>query len=184
MPIEFIFGIVVGLCYVHGRMPHRGKVLAAGVLAALAVWFASVHLGQIPLPNSMGRVVAFGIPFALILYGAVAFEAEGLFVAPMWLVAIGDASYAAYLWHFSTINVLRQIVLRVGPEGRLAEIATLAASLAAVLLVSLAVYRFFEKPVTAKLNALARERLRARGQVPMPRVIAMASPNSLEGPGA
>lgn len=182
LPIEFIFGIVVGLCYVHGRMPHPRKIFAAGAAGAIFVW-AAATFGSLQVTNSMGRVLTFGVPFALILYGAVAFEAEGAFIVPMWLVAIGDASYAAYLWHFPVINVLRQGVLRLHPMGRPAEILILTASLAVVFLFSMAVYRYFEKPVTTRLNALARERLRPRKSVALPHVGGVASAGATASDG-
>jgi exopolysaccharide production protein ExoZ len=165
LPIEFIFGIVAGIAYVRGKMPNPGAIFAVGLLLAGGVWASCIVLHQLPFTTSMGRVVAFGIPAALVLYGAVAREAEGAVWAPIWLVVVGDASYALYLWHFSLIAVIRQIVLRLHPTGVVAEVAVLAASLAIIVSISLAIYRYFERPVTKALNGLvARQRTAAGGR--------------------
>jgi peptidoglycan/LPS O-acetylase OafA/YrhL len=162
-PLEFVFGMAIGLCYVHGWMPHRNKVLAAGVAGVLAVW--ALSLANQGIITGADRVILFGVPFSLVLYGAVALELSGTFASPLWLVVLGDASYAVYLWHFAILNALRQVFLRLHPAGRASEIVIVLSSLLIVQVFGLVVYRFFERPVTVRLNAFASDQLR-RWKIP------------------
>ena len=153
LPMEFIFGALVGVAYVRGHMPAASALLAFGVAGVSAVWVASNVMGHALFTTSMERVICFGVPAAMILYGAVATEARGSLRIPAWLVSLGDASYALYLWHFSLISAARLLVLKLHPVGRVAEVLIIAMTLAGILIFSLAVYRFFEMPVTRALNA-------------------------------
>lgn len=155
LPIEFIFGILAGMAYLNRRMPWSGVALPLGVSLIAAVWIDSVVVGHMPFDESLGRVIFFGIPAALILYGMVGAEMREAIRVPAALVALGNASYALYLWHFSIIGALRLIVVRLHPFGRVAEAFVLGGSLAIVVGISLAVYRFVEKPLTRALNGLA-----------------------------
>ena len=149
-PLEFILGTVVGLVYVRGWFP------APRVIATIAVALAASSLGYVISqhvePGNYERVALFGIPAALLVYGAVALEARGIFSAPRWLAKLGDGSYAVYLWHLSVLVVVRQAVLLVHPTGPVAHAAIIIATAAIVLTVGQLVYRFFELPVTSALN--------------------------------
>ena len=152
LPIEFIFGVVIGIFYMKKSMPLATVTLLAGAAGIGAVWLATVALHHTPFSSSMGRVLFFGIPSAFVLYGMVALETKGTWIAPLWLVGLGDASYAIYLWHFSLISVLRQVVLKLHLHGRIAEVTLILLSFAGITIFSLLVYRLFEKPVTKFLN--------------------------------
>jgi peptidoglycan/LPS O-acetylase OafA/YrhL len=165
LPLEFIGGTAIGLLYVHRKMP--AAVLVSGLAIVLAALFwssvASAHLEL--QPEQMLRVVAFGIPAMLLVYAAVALEGRGLLVAPHWLAAIGDGSYAIYLWHLSVLVVLRQVILRLPAGGPLLHAAVIILTLAIIITVGMAVYRFFERPVTTYLNGLLAMQLPARKPV-------------------
>ena len=149
-PLEFILGTVVGLVYVRGWFP------APRVMATIAVAAAAGSLGYVIShhvePGNYERVALFGIPAALLVYGAVALEARDVFSAPSWLAKLGDGSYAVYLWHLSVLVVVRQTVLLAHPTGPIAHAAILLATATIVLTVGQLVYRFFELPVTKALN--------------------------------
>jgi peptidoglycan/LPS O-acetylase OafA/YrhL len=169
LPLEFIFGTVVGLLYVHRKFPAPRLAAAVALVVFASTWIVVTH-GKVLLenPNDINRILAFGIPAMLLVYGAVGLEVRGVFVAPRSVQAVGDGSYAIYLWHLSILVILRQIIVRLDPAGPFAHAAVLAVTLAIIIAFGMAVYRYFEKPLTGYLNAKLPARL------PRPRLEAPA----------
>jgi peptidoglycan/LPS O-acetylase OafA/YrhL len=162
LPIEFILGAGVGILYTRRSMPAALPMAALAIVATAAVWTA-VCVFHIKLdPPDIVRVALFGPPAALLVYSAVALERSGAFRVSAAIASIGDASYAMYLWHVSILVAMRQVIQRIAPSGPLAHAFVIASTLAIVVLVGLAVYRYFEKPVTARLNRLLDARLPGR----------------------
>ncbi len=170
LPLEFIVGALIGVLYAHRRMPLAFPLGALGVVGIVAAWIP-VSSMQLNLdPQFMPRVLLFGIPAALIVYAAVALEVQGTFRAPLAFTTVGDASYAMYLWHVSLLVVIRNVIARFAPHGFVAHVVVIAATLATVVVFGLGIYRFFEKPVTSRLNRLLDARLPSRIVVPAPAV--------------
>ena len=100
------------------------------------------------------RVVYWGIPAALLLYGVVA--TEGNWRYPRILRVIGDASYSLYLTHGMLIylygGLLKRDVLGLTRHQNL----VIAAGIVLAVLLSLVVYRWVERPLTDALNGLHR----------------------------
>ena len=61
------------------------------------------------LPTDFMRVVQFGIPASLIVYGAVSLEVSRGVTLPHWMERIGDASYSIYLSHLLVMVALGRI---------------------------------------------------------------------------
>lgn len=152
LPIEFILGVVVGLIYVNRRFWAPGLLGAVGIVSMLGVW--SLMTANVVDESSFpfGRVLLFGVPAFLIVYGAVGLESVHRIVAPTWLVSIGDSSYAIYLWHLGVLVILRHMIAPLHFSGFLWHLAFVTLAMGDILLVSFIVYRFFEKPVTSYLN--------------------------------
>jgi peptidoglycan/LPS O-acetylase OafA/YrhL len=97
MALEFLMGVVIA------SLPRRS---AAGLLipVGLALFaFTSPHVGDVDTiveaKFAFRRVVEWGVPAAMIVWGALSIEPwfkRRLFDVP---VAIGDASYSIYLFH-------------------------------------------------------------------------------------
>ena len=155
IPIEFILGAFAGILYMKKWLPAPSAFAALAVGATATAWsWVIVHHIELQSPNDINRVIIFGIPAALIVYAAVSLEARRKFVGPAILTAIGDASYAIYLWHLAILVVLRHILISLHPAGPLAHAAILLLTLAVVVAVGMLIYRFFERPVTTYLNGL------------------------------
>jgi peptidoglycan/LPS O-acetylase OafA/YrhL len=156
--MEFIAGTAIGLLYVKRAFPAPRTAAAIAAVGAGTTWIVINHFAiLLESANDINRVLAFGIPAALLVYGGVGLEVRGIFVAPRFLQAVGDGSYAIYLWHLSILVALRQIIVRLHPGGPIAHTAVLVVTLGCIIAFGMAVYRFFEKPVTDYLNAkLAR----------------------------
>ncbi|MEI9407924.1 acyltransferase [Mesorhizobium salmacidum] len=105
LALEFGLGIVIAL--LASRKYSEYAVAAIGVGLAGYLWGAIYFNlnGGWTLPSSW-RVVCFGLPSALIVYGFVALEIRQMWTFSKGWVALGDASYSLYLWHqvlFATI---------------------------------------------------------------------------------
>ena len=155
LAIEFILGTIVGYLYVQGRMPFAASVGVLGTAIAAGVWVASRAPGLVAdlSKNDITRVLQFGIPAAMIVYGLVGIERRGNSVAPGWSVHLGDASYAMYLWHVPITIVFGAVALRLRVHGYFEDTLVQFATLGAIVGISLVVYRYFEVPVTRFLNA-------------------------------
>ena len=126
LTMEFIFGAMVGLTL------SSGLVARSGILTlAAALWFtASLCLqgDMTPYTHQWGRVLAFGIPGALLIYGFAALEQHGRLV---WLVPVSAAVIAcAAVYQMQGVSPQSELALRQG-----ATLIAVAAGLGAASLV-------------------------------------------------
>lgn len=154
---EFIAGCWIARLIDRGLYAQSLTVLLTGIgLLALGLWlYRPVTFTDIP--EGWLRIVIFGMPCVLIVYGAVALERRSGWMLPGWLRLIGDASYSIYLSHVLVIAALGKLwswVARPGPIDNLVAVPLL---LAAVLGVGLGSYGFLEKPLLA-LSRRAKSR--------------------------
>lgn len=151
--VEFIFGVGIGMLYARNRLPAPQIVFGIALLACAALWIVADRLGDIP---GTERIFLWGIPATGLVYGAVAIESTQRKTAPRWAVSLGDASYALYLWHLPVLIFLGQVAAATHIHTYAAHIAFVVAMLAAVIVFSLGVYRYLERPLTRYLNGLIR----------------------------
>lgn len=149
--LEFAAGMAVGLLRRNGlRLDGRLRWLVAAAGIALLVLAADDGWAQ----TSWGAVALRG-PAALLLVTAAACGRN--VTAPSALVRalalLGDASYALYLVHPFAMRTLREVFARLAPgaTGLFILLALVAAVLAA-----LAVYHWFERPMTKVLRRVLR----------------------------
>jgi exopolysaccharide production protein ExoZ len=154
LPIEFIFGAIIGVAFRKDSMPGALVTGIIGPILALAVWVASSTPGLTAdlTKNDLARVLEFGLPAALIVYGAVGCEMRFASMAPKWMVRLGDSSYAMYLWHVPIMIVIGRLATRLHVHGLVADQLIQLTCLFVVVGISLAVFQYFEKPITSFLN--------------------------------
>src|SRR5437879_5886537 len=145
IPLEFGFGIIVGIVCVSGiRLGTLARVgLAATGLAAL-VLVAAYPKGSWELP----RLVIYGLPAALIVAAAASRGARRDGLLARWGVAAGDASFALYLLHPFVIRTTLVVFWQTGLLVDLGPSAFVVVALTASLGVSVGSYHYFEKPLT------------------------------------
>ncbi len=144
---EFAFGMVIGWLYVHGRsFKWSVPAIVVGVLVVVAnTVLYPVYGAQLHGPF---RFLIVGLPMALILYGCIGLELQSKFVFGGMLVMLGDASYSIYLWHVPVLQTIMHISRnRQMLRSPLVHWLWLAASVALVLVISVALYRIIEKPM-------------------------------------
>lgn len=147
LTIEFILGALAGILICSGeRRLARTALLLAALWLAAAAWLLWPDNAE-AFPAGWMRVAAFGIPAALIVYGAIGLEMQGRMRPPGWLVILGDWSYALYLCHLLVLSGLVRMWVAVLPDfGPLASLAFLIVSIALSVAVAGAGFRLLEFP--------------------------------------
>ena len=145
--LEFAAGMAVGLLRRNGlRLDGRLRWLMTAAGIALFVIASGDGWAQ----TSWGAVALRG-PAALLLVTAAACGRN--VTAPSALeralAVVGDASYALYLVHPFAMRALREVFLWIAPS---ATGLFIAFALIAAVLAALAVYHWFERPMTKVLR--------------------------------
>jgi len=148
--LEFGFGMILAVVLLEGfALPSSARLflIAAGMIA---VW--------LPVPTTMVsnyRVLVWGIPAAAILAGAVLGKDEAD-AGPISGLAklLGDASYSIYLIHPLVANLIYKF-LPHGPRDHLIS-SPLAVGLIVAIVLSVAIFRWFERPMTRSLSSILK----------------------------
>jgi exopolysaccharide production protein ExoZ len=134
--LEFLAGVWIGYVqWKHGFRPLSGVLLPTGFVAILMV-------GEDVIPR--------GLAAAAIVIGAVSLER----VIPRLrlLKALGDASYAIYLFHVPALFLATAFVRRLPLQGWLQFAVMIAVCMGLSMLVGIAVRKFVEQPLLRKLR--------------------------------
>lgn len=139
---EFIYGIVAGIVFIRGvrfEMSLWSKYL---LLMPIAVYYAGTHGAFNPT-----LMVALTVPACVvfILAGATRdIERTASHVLDRGLRAVGEASYSLYMTHALLLGLMAGALTRLHVDG--SPTLKVLLFLALSLLLSLAVYRWFELP--------------------------------------
>jgi exopolysaccharide production protein ExoZ len=162
--LEFCGGLLIGLLWTSGRMPRPsigGAVLAVGTVLLLASgYFGFGEISEMEnIINgklSLARVVQWGIPSALIVFGALSLAPQCNSWAGRILVVLGDASYSIYLTSFFTrIMLYRTWRFLAWMPGDLAILV----SVGIIAVIGTVIYLCLEKPVQDALKPLTKRRV-------------------------
>lgn len=152
--LEFVLGITVaGLIQARVFFRRPRLLICLGLIGILAV-AALKHFGPNPYPEYDGkmRALLFGVPCALLLYGAIVIECLGKTAYSKLLLLLGDASYSIYLVHFVLIQLLMLNPLAAAIKNPIAfflwELLVIVLVMAAGVLVHLKL----EKPLLRTLK--------------------------------
>jgi len=115
-----------------------------------------------PLSPVPSEFLAWGLPAAAIVTGAVAIEGQLGARLPKWLLEAGDASYALYITHTFLLPYLGNRMSKLHFTGTPALAASIILSLAISFPVALVVHRYVEKP----LMNLFKKRRAEKSKVP------------------
>jgi exopolysaccharide production protein ExoZ len=155
--VEFIFGIIVGILYEHNVFPAPRAAFWTASGVCLVLWLASDRLGDMP---GIERIFIWGVPAACLVYGVIGIERVRYAVSPASLVSLGDASYALYLWHLPVLILLGQVAVAIHLQGAVVHGVLVIGMLAAVIVFSLGMYRYAERPLTQYLSGLLERNAR------------------------
>ena len=144
--VEFVFGMVIGTAVLRGALHAPRALFALAVALVVAVCVATAYSGREFLAIAWWRPWAVGVPMALLVYASLGLEKRGI-LAPRWLRAQGDASYALYLWHVLVIGGLGLALNRAHVHGATARIIIVFGGYALAIAVSFLAYRYVERPM-------------------------------------
>jgi peptidoglycan/LPS O-acetylase OafA/YrhL len=150
---EFVAGI--GLAGLMRDWRPRGAATGLGLFAAGVVWLiVTVALRDRVLSDRL-HLLPFALPgFVLLVAGCWALRghaAAGLDSA--WLVLLGEASYALYLFHAPLHGYVLALANRVVGRGYDGHWLLFGVYLTLALALSVAVHRLFELPWRGRLRA-------------------------------
>jgi exopolysaccharide production protein ExoZ len=160
MIMEFVAGGILYYLWKHRlrdtTQPVKNILILVGFSALLFSMYAEYVFGL-----SIKRYLLFGIPAFLVALGFLMLEnrIDSKNKIHSTMVLLGDSSYAMYLVHpFVIYAFLRLVYTRTGLQGPVYEFLGLVFSMVLVCLVSVALHRWFEKPVISLLKSLLDKR--------------------------
>jgi exopolysaccharide production protein ExoZ len=144
--IEFVYGLTIFLITKSFRTEGAARRYSGLVLAAIGIgllyYFDPLLLGKEGIEAQFHRVVMFGLPAALTVFGLVMAEKAGASLKNRFVLALGASSYAIYLIHPLVFFIV--FTMKAGPFETQAKIfATLTV---ATVLLSLGFYYAIEAP--------------------------------------
>lgn len=152
LALEFMAGAVAGLHWRRLSARHAWGALTTGLIrmAGACLWLADHPFhGQ----TDGFRVLAFGLPFALVVAGLVRLEVEARIQPPRIAVRLGDASYSLYLTHVFVLSLSGRIWGSLDATGtNVSNAAFVPSTLAACCAIALLIHRFVKRPVTSMGN--------------------------------
>ena len=165
--IEFIVGCLLARLVEVGlrRWGTLCFSLGATLLPALYAGYAAGRPGYVP--SAWDRCALFGVPSALMVYGACSMELSGATRLPRFLMSVGDRSYTMYLTHVPVILAVSVLCNRLA-DGGIAD-PRIAGALRAVAVGGAAAlgYVAVERPLHRTMRQI-RERWQARPRTARP----------------
>ncbi len=154
LSMEFFMGAMAGWIFKRGRGIGGGLTLIFG----LALWILSFYylVTAFPptfYPSNWERVLYFGLPGMLIVYGLASVERDG-FVVPGWCSTFGDWSYSLYLSHVLVLSALGLLWRPFIQDGPIDNAVVLTLFTVICIAVSAVIWYLFEKPALKLFRAL------------------------------
>lgn len=144
--LEFVFGILIARLFIVSKLPGLGSSIALVVVGVISL-LVMIHFPITRL--SLWRPIAWGVPAAITVLGAVGIEAAGRIPYIKSLRALGDASYSIYLTHLFTLGAVRAIWSKFHLAFVVSDAFLLGFGAAFSFLTGYIVYRFLERPLVA-----------------------------------
>jgi exopolysaccharide production protein ExoZ len=142
MVLEFLFGILLAKTLPHARrlsQPVACLFIIIGFLVLL-LW---------AYPNfTLYRGILWGVPALAIVWAAIALEYRWGYLAPGWMLELGDASYSIYLTHGLVLPVVGMAMVHGTTRSDPVRWAILFAIVVLCVISGELTYRFIELPIT------------------------------------
>lgn len=154
MCFGFCAGLVISDMLAPGVIPDRRiGALPDRRIGTLFLIFGAFLLWHNQVGSPIPRMVAWGVPSAFLVIGAMSFESVK-WIKNKWAVLGGDASYAIYLTHLTTIELVQ---LKAAQHSIPMAKHTLISSgflFAAAIGVGVAFHKLIERPMLGFLRRL------------------------------
>ncbi|MEO6283912.1 MAG: acyltransferase [Dyadobacter sp.] len=154
--LEFVIGSLLFYYWTQQKVAPSSSVQSLGIVLGVLSFGFLIIADHLYDPR-VYRFLVFGIPAFFVTNMFLVLERRVNPKNKLHALAIllGDASYAMYLVHpFVIYAFIRLVFKRFKVEGIAFELTELIVTLIIVCLVSIAIHRWFEKPVMKKLKRL------------------------------
>ncbi len=141
--LEFLAGIGLAELWLRRTLP--GPWIAGPMIALGA---GALFLPLMHGPQDTGRFLFWGLPSLMIVGGAVSLEARGYVGRVLPLMLLGDASFSIYLFHPFILKTVMTLFQHQPTVVRSSAVMLVAAAVGVVA------YRYLERPMTLRLNAM------------------------------
>jgi len=148
---EFLFGFLIFQFYKSVKLPNLLSIFLLISSFGIIIYFGYSVIDI----DSLKRVLVFGLPSSLILIALLNLEQNETISFPKFFITLGDASYVLYLIHFPMMllmNKLPQITGYTITANQ--EILYSCFIIICIVITSINVHKWIEKPLTKKLNTL------------------------------
>ena len=156
--LEFGIGVLV-----YSACRRSGAGYAKPAQAAAALLFltgVSLCFWQLEYNGSLSdpqRLLFYGCPAGLLIYGLTVQEFRTGQALPVWLQTIGDWSYSIYLWHFPVMDFFRALWTLAGFSDDPWWGTRVALECVMTLLLSVGSYYLVERPAMALGRLITRQ---------------------------
>jgi exopolysaccharide production protein ExoZ len=162
--LEFVAGCFIGLAFLKMRFT-AGRVSAIVAIALFTVEAAVFQ--KINYAGNSGviiRVLIFGPPAALLVYGLLAWEGEARSLGvPRWVIRCGDRSYSIYLVHLLVLHFAYRFLWKVFDHNGVRPVFIVFA-IAIAIAASAIFYRLVEKPSSLWTRLRLEKRFNAQAK--------------------
>lgn len=112
--LEFVFGCLAA--YIGSKYDHKhGRIWIYTGLGMLVLSILNTKYQEFDV-SGISPVIAYGIPFALLIIGSVQVEKNTSLKVPTLLVDLGNASYSIYLTHGFFMNNITRIYIKIAEK--------------------------------------------------------------------
>lgn len=147
--IEFAYGVLLAAAVVGGvRIPRWVQLaaVAAGILG----------FGSFGTAYGVHRAFSFGIPAACLVAAMLGRQPRPQALLARTCVVLGNMSYALYLTHLFAMRAVAEVWIKLHWFGPVGTPTYIVASLAAAVVLAIAVNHWFEKPATRTARLVLR----------------------------
>jgi len=106
--LEFLFGCGIALLVIKNKIKNVKWTILLGIIGLVL----SICLDYFSIME-VHRVIAWGIPFTLIILGLINLEQRREVNAPKFFIYLGNASYSIYLTHLITILLFETLLEKI-----------------------------------------------------------------------
>lgn len=149
---EFLFGIFLGNLYVN--FAHNKKLMAISLVIGLMYFLSTLVLIRMDCVISTQRVVMYGLPSILIIYGLLG-ETQ---IKQGILTKLGDASYSIYLIQIFTISAFYKIINIIPLLNSFSTDIFALICLVLTVLAGLVIHALIEKPLSKLVRGFLLKR--------------------------
>ena len=154
--LEFVFGCIAAYIVSTRRYEYQ-KIWVYLALTMLIVAIMNTGDREYNVAG-LSPVIAYGIPFAILIIGSVQVENRTILKIPALAIYLGNASYAIYLTHGLFINTIAKIYLKAVEIAPILIVPSIFNPIVATIVVVMSialgciVHDRIERPLMKRLN--------------------------------